>query len=43
MKLCVLTNLFGDLTLEEALVKFEKLGIEAVIRESPIFRVSGEA
>ena len=30
MKLSVLTNLFGDLTLEEALVKFEKLGIEAV-------------
>ena len=30
MKLSVLTNLFGDLTLEEALTKFEKLGIEAV-------------
>ena len=30
MKLGVLTNLFGKLTLEEALVKFEKLGIEAV-------------
>ncbi|MBE6655704.1 MAG: sugar phosphate isomerase/epimerase [Ruminococcaceae bacterium] len=30
MKLGVLTNLFGSLPLEEALVKFEKLGIEAV-------------
>ena len=30
MKLSVLTNLFGDISLEEALVKFEKLGIEAV-------------
>ena len=30
MKLSVLTNLFGNLSLEEALVKFEKLGIEAV-------------
>ncbi len=30
MKLGVLTNLFGKLSLEEALVKFEKLGIEAV-------------
>ena len=30
MKLCVLTNLFGNLSLEEALTKFEKLGIEAV-------------
>ena len=29
MKLGVLTNLFGDLTLEEALTKFEALGIEA--------------
>ena len=29
MKLSVLTNLFGNLTLEEALTKFEKLGIEA--------------
>ena len=30
MKLGVLTNLFGSLTLEEALAKLEKLGIEAV-------------
>lgn len=30
MKLGVLTNLFGKLSLEEALTKFEKLGIEAV-------------
>ena len=30
MKLGVLTNLFGSLPLEEALIKFEKLGIEAV-------------
>ena len=30
MKLSVLTNLFGKLSLEEALTKFEKLGIEAV-------------
>ena len=30
MKLSVLTNLFGNLTLEEALVKFKALGIEAV-------------
>jgi sugar phosphate isomerase/epimerase len=30
MKLSVLTNLFGDISLEEALVKFEKLGVEAV-------------
>lgn len=30
MKLGVLTNLFASLSLEEALRKFEKLGIEAV-------------
>ena len=30
MKLSVLTNLFGDLSLEEACQKFERLGIEAV-------------
>ncbi len=30
MKLGVLTNLFGNLSLEEALTKFESLGIEAV-------------
>ena len=30
MKLSVLTNLFGDLSLEQALDKFEKLGIECV-------------
>ena len=30
MKLGVLTNLFGKLSLEEAIEKFEKLGIEAV-------------
>ncbi len=30
MKLSVLTNLFGDLTFDEALTKFEALGIEAV-------------
>ncbi len=30
MKLGVLTNLFGNLSLEEALTKFEALGIEAV-------------
>ena len=30
MKLSVLTNLFGNLTLDEALTKFEKLGIECV-------------
>jgi len=30
MKLGVLTNLFGKLSLDEALTKFEKLGIEAV-------------
>ena len=30
MKLSVLTNLFGDLSLDEALAKFEKLGIEFV-------------
>ena len=30
MKLSVLTNLFGDLSLEEALAKFQKLGIECV-------------
>ncbi len=30
MKLGVLTNLFGGISLEEALVKFESLGIEAV-------------
>ena len=30
MKLSVLTNLFGSLSLEEALEKFQKLGIECV-------------
>ena len=30
MKLSVLTNLFGSMSLEEALTKFEALGIEAV-------------
>lgn len=30
MKLSVLTNLFGDLTLDESLTKFEKLGISCV-------------
>ena len=30
MKLSVLTNLFGNLTLDEALSKFEKLGIKSV-------------
>ena len=30
MKLSVLTNLFANLSLDEALAKFEKLGIEAV-------------
>ena len=30
MKLSVLTNLFANLTLDEALAKFEKLGVEAV-------------
>ena len=30
MKLSVLTNLFGSMPLDEALAKFEKLGIEAV-------------
>ena len=30
MKLGVLTNLFGNLTLEEALIKFKALGIESV-------------
>ena len=30
MKLSVLTNLFGDLSLEQALEKFQKLGIECV-------------
>ena len=30
MKLGVLTNLFGKMSLEEALTKFEALGIEAV-------------
>ena len=30
MKLSVLTNLFADMPLDEALAKFEKLGIESV-------------
>ena len=30
MKLSVLTNLFGNLSLEDALAKFEALGVEAV-------------
>ena len=30
MKLSVLTNLFGNMPLEDALAKFEALGVEAV-------------